>query len=148
MRISSKCRYGIAAMISMATVSYGNEQVTILSISEKLGISKIYLEQVFSLLKRADLVISIKGSQGGYKLSKSLEDITVYDIMKAIEVSLFEKTGRTVSDNVIEIDNIMENFIFEKLDNAVYDQLSIIKLSDLVNEVKKQSKGDNLMFYI
>ena len=58
MRISSKCRYGMAAMISIALSDV--ECVTIISISEKLGISKIYLEQVFSLLKRAGLVNSIK----------------------------------------------------------------------------------------
>lgn len=55
-------------MIEMADNQ--NECITISSIAEKLGISKIYLEQVFSLLKRAKLVTSLKGAQGGYQLSK------------------------------------------------------------------------------
>lgn len=148
MKISSRCRYGIASMISIASSNNVNEQVTILSISEKLGISKIYLEQVFSLLKRSGLVISIKGSQGGYKLSKSPEDITAYDIIQAIETSLFEKTERSVSDSVIEIDNVMGELIFERLDIAIYEKLSKVTLKDLALEVKNQTKRDNTMFYI
>ena len=65
MRISSKGRYGLAAMVCMAE-SYGSGAcITIISLSERLGISKIYLEQVFSLLKRGGLVLAIKGVQGG-----------------------------------------------------------------------------------
>lgn len=62
MKISSKGRYGLAAMICIAQNCKNNECITIIKISEILGISKIYLEQVFSLLKRAGLVNSIKGA--------------------------------------------------------------------------------------
>ena len=60
MKISAKGRYGLAAMTYLARNYASGSPVTIVSISEKLGISKIYLEQVFSLLKRARLVNSIK----------------------------------------------------------------------------------------
>jgi Rrf2 family protein len=73
MRISSKGRYGIAAMISMAQNQSKNAYITIISIAEKLGISKIYLEQVFSLRKRAEMVHSIKGAQGGYRRARPAE---------------------------------------------------------------------------
>ena len=69
MKISAKGRYGLAAMTYLARNYAAGTPITIVSISEKLGISKIYLEQVFSLLKRARLVNSIKGSQGGYQLA-------------------------------------------------------------------------------
>ena len=68
MRISAKGRYALAAAISMARQYGTGEHITAISISEKLGISKIYLEQVFSLLKRAGLVNTVKGAQGGYAL--------------------------------------------------------------------------------
>ena len=60
MKISAKGRYGLAAMTYLARNYEAGTPITIISISEKLGISKIYLEQVFSLLKRARLVNSIK----------------------------------------------------------------------------------------
>ena len=62
----------------------------VLKISEA-GVSKIYLEQVFSLLKRDGLVNSIKGAQGGYQLSRPAEEISVYDILSVAELSMFEK---------------------------------------------------------
>ena len=90
MKISAKGRYGLAAMTYLARNYASGSPVTIVSISEKLGISKIYLEQVFSLLKRARLVNSIKGSQGGYQLSRAPREITPYDILSSIELSLME----------------------------------------------------------
>ena len=80
MKISAKGRYGLAAMTYLARNYASGSPVTIVSISEKLGISKIYLEQVFSLLKRARLVNSIKGSQGGYQLSRAPREITIHEL--------------------------------------------------------------------
>ena len=57
MRISAKGRYALASVIHMAQQHHSGESVTLISISERLGISKIYLEQVFSLLKRGELVM-------------------------------------------------------------------------------------------
>ena len=90
MRISAKGRYGLAAMAYLAHSYNNGAPVTIIRISEKLGISKIYLEQVFSLLKRAGLVHSLKGSQGGYQLSRRPGEISAYDILSAIELGLLE----------------------------------------------------------
>lgn len=148
MRISSKTRYGLAAMISMAQNARQDEQITIISIAEKLGISKIYLEQVFSLLKREGLVISIKGAQGGYRLSTPPDTITAGQIIRAIEVSLFEKTERSVSDEAISIDKAMETLIWDPLDEVILQKLSTVTLRDLTDEVQKQQNGGNFMFYI
>lgn len=148
MRISSKTRYGLAAMISMAQNVRQDEQITIISIAEKLGISKIYLEQVFSLLKREGLVISIKGAQGGYRLSTLPDKITAGQIIRAIEVSLFEKTDRSVSDESIAIDKALDTLIWSPLDAVVLQKLSTITLRDLTEEVQKQQSGENFMFYI
>jgi len=148
MRISSKTRYGLAAMISMAQNARQDEQITIISIAEKLGISKIYLEQVFSLLKREGLVISIKGAQGGYRLSTPPDTITAGQIIRAIEVSLFEKTERSVSDEAIAIDKAMDTLIWDPLDEVISQKLSTITLRDLTEEVQKQQNGENFMFYI
>ena len=86
MKISAKGRYGLAAMTYLARNYASGSPITIISISEKLGISKIYLEQVFSLLKRANLVHSIKGSQGGYQLAREPRAISAYDILSSIEL--------------------------------------------------------------
>ncbi len=89
MRISAKGRYAIAATIYLAKRYANDEYITVISISEELDISKIYLEQVFSLLKQGEIVTSVKGSQGGYKLTRHPNQITVCDILSPIEAALF-----------------------------------------------------------
>ena len=99
MRISAKGRYGLAAMSYLAAIYKNGIAITVLHFSETMGISKIYLEQVFSLLKRAGLVISIKGSQGGYFLNREPNSITAYDVLTAIEIAMVEKTDSTVEES-------------------------------------------------
>ena len=148
MRISAKCRYGIAAMIYIAKYSTNNECITILSISEKLEISKIYLEQVFSLLKRAGLVNSIKGAQGGYQLAQPADKIRVGDIMRAIEFSLFEKTERSVADSIMVIDTALSKLVWVPLDQSIESSIDSVTLQDLVKEAESNVDGGNIMFYI
>lgn len=148
MRISSKGRYGLAAMISVAQLGANGEYVTVISIADKLGISKIYLEQVFSLLKRSKLLTSIKGSQGGYQLAKPSSKITAYDILLAVETSLFEKTEQSVSDQSPEIDNALNSLIWTKLDDTIVHVLKEVTLDDLVSEAEINKAGDPYMFYI
>lgn len=147
MKISAKGRYGLAAMINMAQNSTKDSNITIISISEKLGISKIYLEQVFALLKRADLVESTKGSSGGYQLSRTADKITAYDIISAIEQSLFEPNKKSLSEEAENIDNAMMQLVFEKVDKTITETLIKITLYDLVVESNK-NKDENIMFYI
>lgn len=148
MRISSKGRYGLAAMISIAQMGSGGDFVTVISVAEKLGISKIYLEQVFSLLKRAKLVTSIKGSQGGYHLAKASNKITAYEILMAVETSLFEKTERSVSDKAIEIENSLNSLIWDNMNSAIAKVLKDVSLDDLVTESERNKLSDQFMFYI
>jgi len=148
MRISAKGRYALAAVTYMAQQYDNGEYITIISISEKLGISKIYLEQVFSLLKKAKLVLSSKGAQGGYQLARTPDEITVLDVLTAVEVSLFEKTQETVTEKAPEIDKALRLSVFEILDQNVRKTLGGITLTDLINEVEKHKKGHALMYYI
>ena len=148
MRISTKGRYALAAVVSMAQQHGSGEYITALSISEKLGISKIYLEQVFSLLKRGGLVVSVKGAQGGYLLSRSPSKISAYDVLSSVESSLFEKTENTVIDKAPEIDTAMRQNVFDVLDSSVRDALSKVTLEDLKTEAEIHFSNSSAMFYI
>lgn len=148
MRISAKGRYGLAAMSHIA-MRYGEGQpITIISISEKLGISKIYLEQVFSLLRRSGLVLSLKGSQGGYQLARSPKEITAYDILSSIETSLMDKADDTVADKAPLLDGAMRTVVFDKVDEAVKQTLMDVSLADIVHQVESQKQSENLMYFI
>jgi len=128
--------------------SYEKEEpVTIPSLSEKLGISKIYLEQVFSLLKRGNVVTSTKGSGGGYQLARPTHEITVYDILFAIEFSLFQKADQTVADKAPNIESVLQSDVFKKLDMVIPETLRKITLDALVAKAVQLS-DDGDMYYI
>lgn len=148
MRISVKARYALAATISMAQEYERGTRVTIIKLSEKMKISKIYLEQVFSLLKRADIVVSTKGPQGGYQLAKKPALITTFDILVAVEQPLFEKTEKTVSGRALSIEKAMQMMVFERLDISVKDFLENVSLATLAEEAGKYNDNENYMFYI
>jgi Rrf2 family protein len=148
MRISAKGRYALAALIFLAQQYNSGEYITTITISEKLGISKIYLEQVFALLKKAELVFSSKGSQGGYKLSRMPREITVLDVLSAVEVSLFEQTHDTVPEKAPEIEKALKDSIFVLLDRIIIKTLKEITLAELVSEAERHKKDQAMMFYI
>lgn len=148
MKISAKGRYGLAAMTYLANNYSAGSPVTIITIADKLGISKIYLEQVFSLLKRAMLVTSIKGSQGGYQLARSPRTISAYDILAAIELSLIEKTGPAAPEKAPELELALHTIVFDKLDTAIRTTLKQAMLSDILAETEKQKSTDSLMYFI
>jgi Rrf2 family transcriptional regulator, cysteine metabolism repressor len=148
MRLSAKGRYALASTTSMAGNRGSNEYITLISISEKLGISKIYLEQVFSLLKHGGIVTSIKGSQGGYQLSRTPKQITVFDILSSVETSLFETTEETIKDKAPEIEAAMRDTIYNPFDSVIKSTLQRITLYDLVSEAEKHKSDQEFMFFI
>ncbi len=148
MRISAKGRYALASVIHMAQKLHSGESITLISISERLGISKIYLEQVFSLLKRGELVTSVKGAQGGYLLSRSPNLVSVMDVLSAVETGLFDKTEDTVAETAPEIEFAMRDCAFQALDDAVSAALSQVTLEDLVLASEKHKGEDAAMYYI
>ena len=148
MRISAKGRYALAAMMNMARHYQSGDYITVISISDKLGISKIYLEQVFSLLKRGGLVSSVKGAAGGYLLTRMPEKITAYDVLSAVELSLFEKAEPTVEAKAPEFDAALQSSVFGPLDDAVRKTLHSVSLADLVHETEKYRSSQEYMFFI
>lgn len=88
MKVTTKGRYGLKAMIDIATGSRDGKCVSLKSISLRQGISESYLEQLISQLKRAGLVRSVRGAQGGYLLGRGAGEISVGDILRVLEGSL------------------------------------------------------------
>jgi Rrf2 family protein len=148
MRISAKGRYALASVVSMAQQYDTGEFITLISISERLGISKIYLEQVFSLLKRAELVISVKGSQGGYQLARAPKLITALDVLAAVETSLFDRSEDTVPEKAPEIEAAMRALVFESLDQSVAEALVRCTIEDLLAAAEQHKAAHAVMFYI
>lgn len=148
MKISAKGRYGLAAMAFLAGVSQESSPTTILKISESLGISKIYLEQVFSLLKHARLVNSSKGSQGGYQLARAPQDITAWDVLSAIELPLTEKPGPATGEAQEDLEQALATCVYDPLDDAVQKALRDVNLCAILDEADRQKSKENIMYFI
>lgn len=148
MRLSAKGRYALASTISLAKNFSAGDCTTVISISEKLGISKIYLEQVFALLKRGGIVSSVKGSQGGYQLTRKPQLITLLDILSAVELSLFETNDETVKNTAPDIEGAMQDLVYGTIDSTLKKALGAVSLLDLVAEAEKHQAADDLMYYI
>ncbi len=84
MKVNTKVRYGLRSILQIAE-NYGGDPVPISSISASQEISGKYLEQVVGTLRKADLILSRKGVRGGYSLSRSPAEITLWDIITALD---------------------------------------------------------------
>jgi Rrf2 family protein len=84
MRMSTRGRYGVRLMVALA-LNYGNGTVLLRDVSRREGISEKYLGQIIIPLKSAGLILSQRGSRGGYALAQAPEEITVKDVVEAIE---------------------------------------------------------------
>jgi Rrf2 family protein len=146
MRISVKGRYALAAVIRIASESVNGENVSVNSIAESLGISKIYLEQVFAQLKKSGLLTSVKGPRGGYQLSLEPSVMTAWDVLTALELSLTEKTEDTVRGDAPEIETAMQAKVFEPLDAIVQKTLSAVTIRELLDFTDEQ--GERLSFML
>ena len=88
MQLSSKGRYAVMAMADLASHSAGLENaapLTIASVAERQHISQTFLEQIFMHLRRAGLLESVRGPGGGYRLARRAKNISIYEIMQAVE---------------------------------------------------------------
>jgi Rrf2 family protein len=148
MKISSKGRYALASLIRMAQREDQGENVTVAALSQGLGISKIYLEQVFALLKRSGLVTSVKGAQGGYLLSRPSGEITAREILAATETALFEETEGTVGSAAPGIEKAMRGMLFAPTDQALRESLGQVSLRELAEEAQREDAGEGYMYYV
>jgi Rrf2 family protein len=148
MRISVKGRYALAAVVEIARHSGSGENVAVISIASTLGISKIYLEQVFTQLKKTGILLSVKGSKGGYLLSRPPAKITAWEILSALESVLVEPVESTVDENAPEIETAMKEVVFLPLDAVVMGFLSSVTVQDLLDKAEKQRAEQAYMINI
>ncbi len=131
MKLSAKTRYGIAALTYMHISD--NEVTTLVNIADHLNVSKLYLEQVFARLKQANLVDAIKGPAGGYLLTSS--ECNMFNILKSLEPSLFEKTPASTDDS--EINAALCDGLYTPIDNLFEEHLKSIRLKDIAKDLKE-----------
>jgi|SRR5699024_3906529 len=146
MKLSAKSRYALASLVKMALVHESQPTITVLEIADELEISKIYLERIFSELRRGDVVGSIKGSQGGYYLTRAPKEITLYDILHAVEPALFSENDATVVKTSQNIERALVEMVYTPMKEGFAKVLTAISLADITLEA--QGEEGNYMYYL
>ncbi len=149
MKISAKGRYGLRALVDLFLNSK-EEHVALFSIAQRQGISVQYLEHVFSALRRAGIVRSIKGAKGGYVLAIEAEMLTISTILCALEgnLTIMDSISREEQDPKNCIEKAVCNLIWQPLDERLMTILESVTLLDLAGESKRLKEVEDPMFYI
>jgi Rrf2 family cysteine metabolism transcriptional repressor len=148
MNISTKGRYGLRAMVDIAVNSLG-DFIPLKIIAERQAISENYLEQVFSVLKKAKLVKSARGSQGGYTLAKVASKITVGEVLRILEGDLNisgDDDGVLGLDKTIKV--CINTMVWQKVNVQINNVVDSVTLQDLVEEYKSLNSEYTLDFII
>ncbi len=138
MKLSTKGRYGLRAMIDLADYSEEVPQ-SIANIAMRQSISDSYLEQLMAKLKKAGLIKSIRGAQGGYVLAKDSCDISVGDILRALEGDLTPVKCSELDGNsgCSGSDVCVTKNVWRRINDSIQNAVDSIPLSELVEDNRK-----------
>ena len=132
MRLTTKGRFAVTAMLDLA-LNQNECPVSLADISTRQDISQSYLEQLFGKLRRAGLVCSLRGACGGYVLSRLAEEISVMDIVVAVDDNLDATQCQGKADCSHDTPCMTHN-LWQNLNTLISDYLSAVSLGQLVNE--------------
>ena len=146
MKLSTKGRYGLRAMIDLADYSEKMPQ-SIANIAARQSISDSYLEQLMAKLKKAGLIESIRGSQGGYVLARESSSISVGDILRALEgdLSPVKCAGIKGESGCSGSGSCVTRNVWKRIDDSIQSAVDSIYLNELVEDNRKMrlDNGDN-----
>ena len=139
MKISTRGRYGLIALVDIAACETGG-CINIKNIARRQGLSAQYLEQLVLPLKKAGLIKSIRGAQGGYRLNRPAEDISVGEALRALEGPLYPvecvSGAHGQSCGSVGCDICVTKTVWERLYERLNDVLNSITLAELVSDYR------------
>ncbi|WBF65772.1 MAG: Rrf2 family transcriptional regulator [Candidatus Kinetoplastibacterium crithidii] len=151
MRLTTRSRFAVTAMLELA-IEYGlSESVSLSLISERHNLSVSYLEQLFLKLRKKSLVSSVRGSNGGYYLSRSPNEIVVADIIFAVDDILDATACKGMAnckkDNNGNFSKCITHDLWSSLNQKMFEYLSSISLQNLLNAKNfNNQKPDSLNY--
>jgi len=139
MRLTTKGRFAVTAMLDIALYE-ADKPVTLAGISERQSISLSYLEQLFSRLRKQGLVSSVRGPGGGYRIAKAHHEISVSDIITAVDEQI-DATQCGGNENCHDEGRCMTHELWASLNGKILEYLSGVSLADMVDMQRKKGAG-------
>ncbi len=147
MKISTKVECGLISLIDICVHS-GRSVVTVVNISARQHISAKYLEQILQQLRHADIIKSVKGSHGGYMLNRRAEEITLSDIINALDSTVLGEVRFESMDESAAMDALSE-CVWDRITRHLQsftDGITLRELADKYGSLKVQTEEP--MYYI
>lgn len=138
MRLTTKGRFAVTAMLDLAINEKGRP-VTLAGISERQSISLSYLEQLFSRLRQGGLVKSVRGPGGGYRIARGLDDVSVSDIIRAVDEQIDATQCGGDANCHGENKRCMTHELWTALNHKILDYLEGVSLAQLVASQQKDN---------
>lgn len=132
MKLATKARYGVTAMMDLA-INENIRPVTLADISQYQGISLSYLEQLFAKLRSKDLVRGVRGPGGGYRLARSASEISIAQIVAAINDMEEKSPSESIHTSNVQKSETL-NDMWDNLSGQIYQFLDGITLDQFVKE--------------
>ena len=137
MKLSTKGRYGLRAIVDLAMFAEEGP-VPISAIADRQSLSESYLEQLMSKLKKAGLVRSIRGAQGGYILAKDSAEISIGDILRALEGDINPVDCVALAeDGKLKCKNsslCVSKYVWKRINDSIAETVDAITLKSLLEE--------------
>ncbi len=141
MRLTTKGRFAVTAMIDLG-MRHQRGPITLAGISERQRISLSYLEQLFGRLRRQGIVDSVRGPGGGYTLARSMDEISVAAIIRAVDEPI-DATQCGGLGNCHDERECMTHELWTNLNTRIYDYLESVTLGELVaKQLVKQAQEE------
>lgn len=150
MRVSTRGEYGMRAMLDLA-LRFGEGPIPLKAVAQRQRISEHYLEQLMSSLRKASLVTSVRGAQGGYQLVSPPEEIRVGDVLRALEGPLEPRAANTepAGTGPDQIPAYGTRALWQILSEKINDTLDGLTLADLCREgAMLQARDSAYMYHI
>ena len=150
MKISTKGHYGVQAMFDLAQ-HFGEGPISLKSVAERQDLSEHYLEQLIAVLRKAGLVKSMRGAQGGYILAKDPVDIKVGDIIRVLEgpIAPVECVNDEDPEQCMKAEFCITRNVWEKVRKSIEEVIDTISLADMCKEAERAKMNKNFyMYYI
>jgi len=143
MKLTTKGRYAVTALVDFA-LNQRDEPMSIAEVASRHGISSTYLERLAGQLRAKGLLKSVRGSKGGYHLAKPANEITVADIIHAVDEKM-DTTACQGKANCHEGSVCLTHHLWDRLNQQIVDFLTSITLSELIKEPKLLSHKPKLL---
>jgi Rrf2 family protein len=138
----------MAMLMQIGGKSGSAEPLPIVTISEALGVSKLFLEQVAATLKKSGLITAVKGAKGGYQLARDPTAFTALDALKAVENTLFEASQNEPLEQAPVVSDALSALVFAPLDKAIEVCLSGVTLRNLLDYAAEHGDNQSFMLYM